>query len=626
MFSTIGVKKVEAWFSPDGGQNWSSWLGRNTYDDHPHSVRDSIKWKITQEPTFHGRVKIILIHANYYMSEYISQYDFTILPAKPTNLSANSSYPYNSVILTWNDNSNYEEGYEIWRKGINENWHCIYTYPTQGQGTGQITWTDNSVSQFKDYFYKVRAYKDGIYSNFSDPCWVTTSPVIATKNVNLCLSSGKNIIRVGNTIHIVYSKDGKIYYRYSNDNGLSWSTPESISGSGIALNPTLTYDGTTIWVTFEDVFSGVHHISYGKRISQNNWSINHDFKPGFNPSIIYVQNKGVYLGFADSCAPLKAEPPQVKYSKVCLYKINQNLTPIRKNCDSLSAEIVLLPKFSLGKIKENNQEKVIIIYYNHTNGLKYMDENIKQPLIIYDKETGEPWQGAGYSPFIGNENLASFIDENGKIKVIKYEEGYPWVWYPDFNSQNNFTNGENPQILYELGISSLIFEKDKQIYLQKIINTPLPPLKITLMPEYDKKLKPNFILRREPLRIYAEIIHSLNDSLLIFRRYPVGYLIPPPLATIDEGIPIFDIPSNNSKRLFIKNDTLHILYSKNSLIYDAILRDSLIEKIFLGYGKNPACFLYKNNLYSIWAYNDTTTLEKIEFTKIEENPSPTLAY
>ncbi|MEO0231206.1 MAG: hypothetical protein ABIM29_01545 [candidate division WOR-3 bacterium] len=226
VFSTIGVKKVEAWFSPDGGQNWSSWLGGNIYDDHPHSVRDSIKWKITQEPTFHGRVKIILIHANNYMSEYISQYDFTILPAKPTNLSANSSYPYNSVILIWNDNSNYEEGYEIWRKGINENWHCISTYPSQGQGTGQIQWTDNSVSQFKDYFYKVRAYKDGIYSNFSDSVWVTTSPVIATKNVNLCLSSGKNIIRVGNTIHIVYSKDGKIYYRYSNDNGLSWSTPD----------------------------------------------------------------------------------------------------------------------------------------------------------------------------------------------------------------------------------------------------------------------------------------------------------------------------------------------------------------------------------------------------------------
>ncbi|MEO0276556.1 MAG: fibronectin type III domain-containing protein, partial [candidate division WOR-3 bacterium] len=534
----------------------------------------------------------------------------------PTNLSANSYSPYTSVILKWNDNSNYEEGYEIWRKGINENWHCIYpytNYPTQGQGTGQIEWIDNSVSQFKDYFYKVRAYKDGIYSNFSDSVWVTTSPIIATKNVNLCVSSGKNIIRVGNTIHIVYSKDGKIYYTYSNDNGLSWSTPETISGSGIALNPTLTYDGSKIWVAFEDVVSGVHHISYAKRNSQNNWSIKHDFKLGFNPSIIYVQNKGIYLGFADSLSTGKYGPPQINYSKVCLYKINDNLNAIRIGCDSIG-EGVYLPHFSLGKVKENGEEKVIMIY--NLNNLKCItEERTPYPLIVYDKQTWDSWQGIGISPFIGNENLACFISD-GKIKVIKYDEDWLcWVWYPDFNSQNSFTEGENPQILYESDMSSLIFEKDKQIYLQKIINTPLPPLKKTLMPEYNKKLKPNFILRREPLRIYAEIIHSLNDSLLIFRRYPVGYLIPPPVATIDEGIPIFDVPPNNSKRLFIKNDTLHILYSKNSLIYDAILKDSLIKKIFLGYGKNPAGFLYKNNLYSIWAYNDTTTLEKIEFTK-----------
>ncbi|MEM4314596.1 MAG: hypothetical protein QXM39_04885, partial [Thermoplasmata archaeon] len=86
----------------------------------------------------------------------------------PTNLSTNSYSPYNSVILKWQDNSNYESDYEIWRKGINENWHSIYQYPTQGQGTGQVTWTDNSVSKFRDYFYKVRKYRDRVYSKYSE--------------------------------------------------------------------------------------------------------------------------------------------------------------------------------------------------------------------------------------------------------------------------------------------------------------------------------------------------------------------------------------------------------------------------------------------------------------------------
>jgi hypothetical protein len=37
----------------------------------------------------------------------------------------------------------------------------------------------------------------------------------------------------------------------------------------------------------------------------------------------------------------------------------------------------------------------------------------------------------------------------------------------------------------------------------------------------------------------------------------------------------------------------------------------------LGYGKNPSLFLYKGNLYTIWAYNDTTGLEEIRFSKYD---------
>ncbi len=87
-----------------------------------------------------------------------------------------------------------------------------------------------------------------------------------------------------------------------------------------------------------------------------------------------------------------------------------------------------------------------------------------------------------------------------------------------------------------------------------------------------------------------------EDGLAIFTVSPIKEITQIPLATIDEGIPIFDIPPNNSKRLFIKNDTLHILYSKNSLIYDAILKDSLIKKIFLGYGKILLAF-YIRTIY-----------------------------
>jgi len=51
--------------------------------------------------------------------------------------------------------------------------------------------------------------------------------------------------------------------------------------------------------------------------------------------------------------------------------------------------------------------------------------------------------------------------------------------------------------------------------------------------------------------------------------------------------------------------------------YIAILKNGEIEKKFLGYGKNPALFSYKGNLYTIWAYNDTTGFEEIRFSKYD---------
>ncbi|MEO0268631.1 MAG: hypothetical protein ABIN73_02705, partial [candidate division WOR-3 bacterium] len=203
-------------------------------------------------------------------------------------------------------------GYEIWRKGINENWHSIFTYPTQGQGTGQIQWSDNSVSKFRDYFYKVRAYRDGIYSEFSNERWVTTSPIIASgdvNSINLCSSSNKNIIRIGNIIHTVYSKDLGIYHAYSIDNGLTWN--QEVIGSGIS--PTLTSHNDTLWVAYERVVDGnPKYVKFGKRLEENYWEFTSLQIEGFDPSILYVKNKGVYIAFIEK----KIIPPPLLFKSL----------------------------------------------------------------------------------------------------------------------------------------------------------------------------------------------------------------------------------------------------------------------------------------------------------------------
>ena len=68
-----------------------------------------------------------------------------------------------SVNLLWDDNSNNETGFELWRKdGGGGTYRKIKTLPPN-----TISTDDASLSAFVDYFYKVRAYNTTGYSGFS---------------------------------------------------------------------------------------------------------------------------------------------------------------------------------------------------------------------------------------------------------------------------------------------------------------------------------------------------------------------------------------------------------------------------------------------------------------------------
>jgi hypothetical protein len=111
-----GIEKAEAWLSYDGGQTFPERVGEKSYPYPLYIPRDSIEWNVTQAPTLHGRIKVKLMDKAGPFAEDISDYDFKIIPARPTNLQATSYYPYNSVSLTWKDNSNWETGYEFGEK------------------------------------------------------------------------------------------------------------------------------------------------------------------------------------------------------------------------------------------------------------------------------------------------------------------------------------------------------------------------------------------------------------------------------------------------------------------------------------------------------------------------------
>jgi len=95
-----------------------------------------------------------------------SSVDCTTPPAGPTNLTA--TLGDGTVELTWADNSNVEDGYQVW---VDDGYGDVFV----------IASLDANVTSFIDascygcYYYAVVAIKDGGYSDFSD--WVyPTSP------------------------------------------------------------------------------------------------------------------------------------------------------------------------------------------------------------------------------------------------------------------------------------------------------------------------------------------------------------------------------------------------------------------------------------------------------------------
>ncbi|MEO0297236.1 MAG: fibronectin type III domain-containing protein, partial [candidate division WOR-3 bacterium] len=481
----------------------------------------------------------------------------------PTNLSANSYSPYNSVTLTWNDNSNYEEGYEIWRKGINENWHSIYTYPTQGQGTGQIQWTDNSVSQFKDYFYKVRAKSGNTYSNFSNQVWVTTSPKLAENAfIGLIPYNNRGIIYVNNKYHCVYQQGSYLYYASSQD-GISWVS-EQIPQTHWGWNPSIEYLNGKILIFFVNCD---YELSYTYK-EGNNWHL-HTFGNILCTNISTIAYHDTV--FIATEANFVGNP---YYGSLLKMDKNGTLTPL---CDIQGMYVSIGLDLKSG---EGNPKGVFVTFYKDgaIHGIFY---DFSPPHNIIQFNNLFP-SAELCSQYINN----IYVGTTGIRKWIEYDvsQGYQFkiLWERSYSA-----GGGKPLEEY------LFFIQNEDLFLSYKYGGNC---EITCGGKYSVDFR--IVQRGTALRKYVGMICE-RDGKIYFKEFILPLPVSP-LFSVESGILLKDIPPNNSKRLFIKNDTLHILYSKNSLIYDAILRDSLIEKIFLGYGKNPACFLYKNNLYSIW--------------------------
>jgi hypothetical protein len=104
-------------------------------------------------------------------------------PNPPSNLAASAILP-SQITLSWNDNNNFENGFQIIRHDIFGN-NQVYTV-----GANVTAFTDSRLTPSKEYSYRVRAFNNIGFSDLSNmssattpPCGYTLSPT--TKNVGI---------------------------------------------------------------------------------------------------------------------------------------------------------------------------------------------------------------------------------------------------------------------------------------------------------------------------------------------------------------------------------------------------------------------------------------------------------
>ncbi len=101
-----------------------------------------------------------------------------ILPPKPPKaLTISTINPGTAFLLSWTDDSWDEDGFEVWKKnGEGGDYFLLKTLPANSE-----TYTVVGLSRDSSYFFKVRSYRNNLYSEFSNE---VVTPLVAPTNFN----------------------------------------------------------------------------------------------------------------------------------------------------------------------------------------------------------------------------------------------------------------------------------------------------------------------------------------------------------------------------------------------------------------------------------------------------------
>jgi|GEM_PF-2480497 len=222
--------------------------------------------------------------------------------------------------LQWTDKSNRESGFQIARKKDDQQWNMDYALVRGAPGSGAMVEYIDTVTLCHKYVYKTRAYDtEGRYSDWSEEIINIHGSLAQSDYLKMSAfnSNRKVVCNTDGKIHMIYYDGYLIYYAYSTDHGLSFSSWEYVSEIDTTrlshTNPTLALDGEGIPYVVYGInaqIGGYRRIRYyvGRR-TESGWTFT--YHPIFSsvptnettlpcsPSLTITEDSG-YVAFRDN--------------------------------------------------------------------------------------------------------------------------------------------------------------------------------------------------------------------------------------------------------------------------------------------------------------------------------------